>query len=174
VPERVLVSAPDKVQGARNTEAWSGGAAVKALGWFGVILALAALSDFVLAFYPLGFGSAEWELATISSVIQGLPLISIGLAAIWVSGGLSGQRRLLIAVGVLLLASAVSVFGLLIVFLTNVPIALQATRDVARLGIEKLAAKTVVLALVFGVSYIVAGVLALKQARGVIQKGAVA
>ena len=174
MPERVLVSAPEKVQGTRSTEAWASGVTVRAVGWFGVVLALAALGDFVLAFYPLGFGSAEWELATISSVIQGLPLISIGLAAIWMSGGVSGQRGLLLAVGVLLLASAAAVFALLIVFLTNVPVALRATQDVARLGIVKLVAKTVMLALLFGVSYIVGGVLALKQARGVVHKGEVA
>ena len=174
MPERVLVSAPDRVPGERSTEAWGGATVAKVVGWFGVVLAMAALSDFFLAFYPLGFGSAEWELATISSVIAGLPLLSIGYAAIWVSGGWTGSRGMLGSVGALLLASAAAVFALLIVFLTNVPVALRATQDVARLGIVKLTAKTVALALVFGVFYIVAGVSALKQARGVVSKGVVA
>lgn len=135
------------------------------LGWIGVVLALAALSDYALALYPLGFGSPEWEAATIGSIVQGLPLLSIGVAALWVSAGAAGRRWLLITVGWGLLLFALCVFGALAVFLTDVPMGLKATRGVARIGVEKLAAKTLFLGLLFGVSYVFAGVLALRQRR---------
>lgn len=168
-----MVSAPEVPEGARSVEAWGSEVVAKAVGWFGAIITVAALSDFALAFYPMGFGSAEWELATISSVIQGLPLLTVGLAALWVCGGMLGERRMLFGIAVLMLAVAAASLALLIVFLTNVPVALRATQDVAKLGIKKLVAKTLILALLFGGYYIVAGVRALKQARGVVQKGAV-
>jgi hypothetical protein len=128
-------------------------------------LALAALTDYALAFYPLGFGSAEWEMGTISSVVQGLPLFSIGLVGVWVGAGGLGRRWMLWIVGLVFLAASAGVLGSLVVFLTDVPIAIRATQGAARLGIQKLIAKTLILGLLFGASYVVMGVLALKQAR---------
>jgi hypothetical protein len=129
-------------------------------------LVLAALSDYGLAIYPLGLGSAEWEMATIAAVVQGLPLLSVGLGALWVSVGGRGRGGLLRLVGWGLIVAAVVLFLSLALFLTDIPAALRATRDLARLGIYKLVARTLFLGLMFGVSYIVAGVLAMRQARG--------
>src|SRR5207249_127384 len=121
----------------------------------GAVLLLAALSDYALAFYPIGFGSAEWEMATIGAVVQGLPLFSIGLAAIWVCAGGLGRRWLLIMVACGLLVVSVGLFASLLLFLTDVPLALQATQGVAQVGIQKLVGRTLFLGLLFGVAYIV-------------------
>lgn len=131
-----------------------------------MLLALAALCDDALAFYPLGFGSAEWEMATIGSVMQGLPLLSIGLGALWVAAARLAWRWTLVAVGWGGLLLAAIMLGLLLLFLTDVPLAIRATQAVARLGIYKLVARTLIMGLLFGAAYAVMGVLALKRARG--------
>lgn len=144
---------------------WGEEAQYSVVGWMGLVLVLAALSDYALALYPLGFGSPEWEMATIGALMQGLPLFTIGMAAVWVSAGGRGRRWLLAVVGWCGIGLALCVFGLLAVFVTDIPLGLRATQGVARLGIEKLVAKTLFLGVLFGVSYVLAGVLALKQTR---------
>jgi len=145
---------------------WSEAAKYRVAGWLGVVLVAAALSDYLLALYPWGMGSPEWELATIGSIVQGLPLFSIGLAALWVSAGGVGARWLLLTVGWSLVVVAVVLFGALIVFATNIPVALKATQDVARIGIEKLVARTLFMGFLFDAAYVVAAVVTLKQALG--------
>ena len=137
-------------------------------------MVVTALSVYALALYPLGLGSAEWELATIGAVVQGLPLFSIGLAAIWVCAGGLGQRWLLLTLGWGLFLAGAVLFGSLVLFLTDVPLALQSTDGLARIGIYKLVARTLFLGVLFGLAYVVTGVLALRQARGSSLKGAVA
>ena len=160
---RILVRGePDR----RGVSPWGGETTYRAVGWAGAAFGLAALSDFALALYPLGMGSAEWEMATIAAVVQGLPLLSIGLLGVWLYGGGLGRRWVLRVVGWMLLISAACVLGSLVLLLTDIPVALRATQGVARLGIEKLVIKTLFLGLLFGVSYIVAGIVALKQAGG--------
>lgn len=172
--ERVLVQPSAKPADQRAVEHWSGATRYRVAGWVGVVLALAALTDYALAFYPLGFGSPEWEIGTISAVVQGLPLFSIGLVGVWVGAGGLGRRRMLLIVGLVFLAAAACVLGSLVLFLTDVPVAIRATQDIARLGIKKLVVKTLVLGLLFGASYVVMGVLALKQARRSSSREAVA
>lgn len=159
---------PDR-PGARQ---WSDETTYKAVGWVGVVLGLAALSDFVLALYPLGLGSPEWEMATIGAIVQGLPLFSVGLFGVWLCGSGLGLRWMLRIVGWLLLIVVVCLLGSLVLLLTDVPLALRATQGVARLGIGKLVIKTVFLGVLFGISYVVAGVVALKQAGGLTKRTA--
>ena len=160
---KVLVGS--EPQRRREVRLWGDDATYRVVAWGGVVLALAALSDYTLAFYPPGFGSAEWEMATIGSVMQGLPLLSIGLAAMWVGGARLGRRWMLVTVGWAVLAVAVCMCGSLLLFLTDVPLAIRATQDVARVGIYKLVVRTLFMGLLFGGSYVVMGTLALRQAR---------
>ena len=57
---------------------WDARAAGQAAGGVGLILTLAALLDFALALYPSGFGNPEWRDGTISQLVAGLPLVTIG------------------------------------------------------------------------------------------------
>src|SRR5262249_3414092 len=106
------------------------------------------------------------EFATVGAVVQGLPLFSVGLAGIWVSMGGLGNKWGLRLVGALFFAMALAVVAGLIVFSTDVPIALRATSGGARPGIGQPAWKSLLLGVMFSVSYVISGVLALKQARG--------
>jgi hypothetical protein len=172
VRDPVLVDTPPQEAGERTIEPWTSAAVSRAVGWIGAVLAAAALADYALALVPTAFGNTEWEFGTISEVFAGLPLLSVGLAAVWVSAAGLGRRWLLILVGVVLLAAAAWVLVFLVLFATDIPTAIRATQGVARLGINKLVAKTLIMGLLFGGSYVVTGVLALKQARGILPKGA--
>lgn len=169
VEKRVLVREPDTAaeRAPRKPVApWPLAMVYLAVGCIGVVLALAALVDYVLALVPMRFGVAEWEIGTISQIFFGLPLVSLGLAAIWISGAGAGRRWVLLGVGTVFFAAAVVLAMMLLLFALDIPLALRATSETAaRLGLKKLIAKTVILGLLFGVSYVVAGLMALRQLR---------
>jgi hypothetical protein len=163
---RVVVRKEER--GAKRVRPWDEGVVYRVVGWVGLVFVLVTLGDLALAFYPLGFGSPEWEVATVASVVQGFPLLTLGLVGVWVCAGGLGSRRLLVVAGAAFLVVAVALLLAMLLFLTNVPVALRGTEtsEPARLGVLKLMAKTAYLAAVFGVSYVVAGILAVRRALG--------
>src|SRR5688500_7396536 len=52
------------------------------LGWFGGVITLVAAGDLALAWYPFRVGVPEWEFGTIAASFAGLPLLTMGLAAL--------------------------------------------------------------------------------------------
>ena len=136
----------------------------RALAWLGGILAVVGLGDFVLAFVPWGSGP-EWEFGTVASVFAGLPLPTLGLAAILGAAYARGRRYTVLVIGVLLLLLAVAFGWMLVTFLTDIPIALKSgAQPEVMLGLKKAMLKTVLLGAVFGVAYLVAGIKALRTA----------
>jgi len=144
---------------------WDAGVTGMVVFWTGAVLTLAALFDSALALYPTMFGSPEWEFGSISGIVAGLPLLTIGLVGMWIGGGLLGRRWMSLGMGVAFLVGAVCVIGALVLFTLDVPVALRATQDVAQGNIKQLVAKTLALGCMFGTGYVVAGVIALRQAR---------
>jgi len=135
------------------------------VGWFSLVLALAGLGDWFIAWIPLRFGSAEWEFGTVAATFSGLPLVTMGFAGLLGSAIARGIRWQIIAVSSVVLLFAVLVLLASLVFLLDVPVALGAVGGgVARLGILKAIAKTGLLGSLFFVAYVVAGVRALRYA----------
>ena len=171
MPGELLIGKPDSQPGKKGGSSavmpWTWQAVARAGGWIGLTLLLAALIDSGLALVPMAFGNAEWETGTISSLMAGLPLVTIGLGGMWVSAACLTRRWLLATMGFVLLGAAASVLVLLLLFTLNVPTALHATQNEAHLVIQKLVLKTLVLGLTFSIAYIVMGVLSFRQARGV-------
>lgn len=135
------------------------------VGWFGLLLFVAGFGDFILAFVPTAFGSPEWEFGTIASVFAGLPLTTIGLACVLASGLARGKRNLVLATGLLLLLLSLAILVLLVVFLTDVPVAIKTVQGEVLLGIKKAVMKTVMLGVLFGVAYLYAAFRALRSVR---------
>ena len=50
----------------------------RAVGWFGVVFAGIGLADSGLHWYPLAFGSPEWEFSAVSMSFGALPLVTLG------------------------------------------------------------------------------------------------
>lgn len=128
------------------------------LAWFSLILAIAGLGDLILAWVPLRLGSPEWEFGTVVSTFAGLPLVSMGFAGLLASAVARGIRWQIITVGAVLCLFAVLILLAFVIFLLDVPLALQAGAGVARIGLYKAVAKTALLGTVFFIGYAVAGV----------------
>src|SRR5262249_5339674 len=140
-------------------------AAWRWVGWFGLILALAGLGDWLLAWIPLHLGVPEWEFGTIVSSVSGLPLITMGFAGLLASALARGIRWQVISIAVFSVVFGLIVLGGLVVFLLDVPLALRAVTGTAHLGIVKATLKTAFLGVLFGGAYVLAGIAALGHAR---------
>ena len=135
----------------------------KAVGWFGLLLAVIGLSDVALYWYPLAFESVEWQFGTVASSFGALPLATIGLAAV-VGALLVNRNRgamIVTAAGLLILALLMGMaYGL---FATNLPMAMAATDGPQGPAIIRGVARTTIKGLGFGSAYVIAGVILLRN-----------
>lgn len=160
---KILISDAPAGQGPRSltpdiAQAW------RWIGWFGLVLTLAGLGDWVLAWFPMRLGAPEWEFGTIVSSFSGLPLVTMGFAALLGSAVARGVRWQVLVIAWALLLWALVIAACTVIFLLDVPLALGAVQGPARLGIMKAIAKTLMLAALFGTGYAVAAIGSLRRA----------
>lgn len=134
------------------------------VGWFALVLTLAGLGDWILAWIPLRLGAPEWEFGTIVSSFSGLPLVTMGFAGLLGSAVARGVRWQVRLVASVLLLWALVIIAATVIFMLDVPLALGSVEGPARLGIIKAIAKTLMLAALFGTGYLVAAIGALRRA----------
>jgi hypothetical protein len=161
-PRSFLVTRDRPVRGRTVTDSETGWAW---LGWFGLVLAVAGIGDLAITWWPLRFGSIEWEFGTLVATFSGLPLATMGLAAILGSVMARGVRWQVRTIGALLLVMGLVLAGAFAMFLTIMPIAFRSAPEGASIGITKAVAKTSVLAVVFVTAYLLAGALAFRRRR---------
>lgn len=134
----------------------------KALGWFGLLLAVIGLADVVMHWFPPAFHSPEWEFATVAMSLGSLPLLTMGLAAMLGSVLARGSRPGILAVSIVLLLLAVAVAAAYGLFLMDVPLALRASKSPAGLTIRKAIVRTSVMGIGFGAGYLIAAIASLR------------
>ena len=122
-------------------EAW------RVVGWLGVAFFAMGIIDILIGWYPVRFGSAEWEFGTIASTVGSLSIPTLGLYLVLcsaISRKRAGEARM---VGVVMTAMGVVLLGLAILYLTRIPLALRAvaSNDMASLNMKKSIMKWLVL-----------------------------
>lgn len=80
----------------------------------GGVFVLLSILDFGLAFYPVSFGSAEWEFGTATAVMNNFPLATVGVGLIGVAG--LGSRT----TGLVTLARSLSIFAVVTILVLTV------------------------------------------------------
>jgi len=124
------------------------------------------LGDIALAWVPLAFSSWQWEFGTIASTTAGLPLASIGIACLMACALVQGPRWLLAILSTTLLLLGLATSACLILFLTDVPLAIRAAQGPAALGVKKAIVKTSMLGVGFVVLYLLAASPASDSSKG--------
>jgi hypothetical protein len=125
------------------------------LGWIGVVFTFVGGLDLLLTWYPPRFGNAEWEFGTVSASLDGLPVLTLGLALTLGAAAARGQRWLLrsLTIVLLILATLIGVWAVL--YATNIPIALQAVTDPSiRTGLKKAIAKAAGQSVLYPVAFV--------------------
>lgn len=160
---RVMVGsekAPPPLPPTFGARAWR---TVTALG---VVLAAAGLTDIALAFYPPNLGSAPWRFTTFVSVMNGLPVLSLGLLVVLMAGLALGSRTV---VQLATAANALLLIGLLVALvgiLTSVGATLADLAEPVRVGIRKATIKGVAFAVIFGAAHLFGVMLGIRATRG--------
>jgi hypothetical protein len=111
----------------------------RVLGWLGFTFFVLSLIDITVGWYPVRFGSPEWEFGTISATMGGLSIPTLGLYLMLASAISRERAGIAKTVAIMMILMALFIGVLAIVYLTNVPIALKAvaTNDAAHLGMKK-------------------------------------
>jgi hypothetical protein len=135
----------------------------RAVGWFGLLLAVIGFADLSLYLIPPRFGVAEWEFATLTAVFSALPLSTIGIAGMVGALLVNQTRGGLIAMGVALLVLAAAVGLGYLVFLLNLPLALNAATGPQGPAIYRSIARATIMAGGFGLAYLVTGITLLRS-----------
>ncbi len=125
------------------------------LGWFllgavGIAFTIVGLTDLALVWYPPDFGNAEFEFGSITSVLNNMPIVALGLT-MWIGSAAARGRKwsLRIASAVLLLV-VLAIILMALLYLTVIPMALQSqVEPLVMTGIKKSIFKTLVQALVY-------------------------
>jgi len=119
--------------------------------------------DTALHWYPLALGSPEWEFGTVATTMATLPMPTMGLAAILGSLLARGARRGIVTMAVVLLVLGLAVLAAYGLFLLDVPLALKAATGPAALPLKKAIVRTTVMALGFGIAYVLAAIGSLRH-----------
>ena len=100
--------------------------------------------DAALVWYPPAFGQPEWEFGSITASLNGLPLVVMGL--VLGAAAAAKQHRVMLArvLAIVMAVLAVAILAAAVLYLSDVPMALRATREnaAALQGMRKSLVKT--------------------------------
>jgi hypothetical protein len=128
-----------------------------------MLIAVIGFADMALYLYPPSFGVPEWEFATLTAVFSALPLSTIGVAGIVGALLVNRDRLWLIVAGVTLVVLSLAIGAGYLVFLLDLPLALQAAAGPQGPAIYRSIARATIMAVGFGFAYLVAGIILLRS-----------
>jgi len=124
----------------------------------GLTLALVGALDAALLFYPARFASLDWEFGTISGLVEGMPLVTMGFGAMAAAAAATGWKKWSQFLGVAGLLIAVVLAVLLLIFALDLPAAFRALQPAARGPLRKSVLKTGLMGVAYFVFYATLGV----------------
>lgn len=139
------------------------------LGWLGIAFFVMSAIDVLLGWYPIRFGSPEWEFGTISATVAALSIPTLGLYLMLCSA-ISRERPVMAkAVGIGMIVMGVFLLGLAILYLTTIPLALRAVRtnDMASLNMKKAILKWLILFAGYETLYLLGGLKGIRRRSAV-------
>lgn len=125
------------------------------LGWIGLVFVGVGGVDLLLTWYPMQFGNQEWEFGTVSAVLDGLPVLTLGLALLMGAGTARGERWLVRTMAIVFVLLAILILISAILYVTNVPAALKTvTQPVIRTGLKKAIVKAAGQSVLYPLAYL--------------------
>jgi len=136
------------------------------LGWIGLVFLVVGGSDFALTWFPSSFGNREWEFGTVTASFNGLPIVVLGLGFLLMASVQLGRRLWAVLCLVFSVVLLVWVIGGGLLWLRNIPLALEATPVEVVVGIKKALAKTMVQSVSYPVVLILLAVRSYQAVNG--------
>src|SRR2546426_806988 len=79
------------------------------LGSLGLVFTVVGGTDVLLTWVPVRFGNPEWEFGTVTSSLDGLPLVTMGLVLMLAAGTARGMRWVVRTVALVMVVLAVAI-----------------------------------------------------------------
>ena len=136
------------------------------IGGLGLAVAVIGWTDLALLWYPVNFGSAEWEFGTISAHLDGMPLATVGFALALVGVLNRGWRIPARALALVSFLISVALFAMYLIYLLDVPIALRGVQAALQPTIKRAIVKATVFALTYMALYAWLGWYVWRKTRG--------
>ena len=161
-----MTIAPGGSGPGRVDEADALSAGWRVVGAIGFVLLVVGVLDLALAWFPLRFGTPEWEFGTISATLNNMPVPAMGLALLLAYAAAERNVGVLLTVAVwgavmtVFLSVAAVFYGL------DVPLALRAVQNpVALRGLKTGMIKAVISLIGYGGFHVWATVFAIRRMR---------
>jgi hypothetical protein len=140
------------------------------LGLTGILFAVLGATDLVTQLLPLGFGSPDWEFGTYSSIMDSIPLFTMGMGFLGAYAVARARRSLSLVIGIILILIAVLLLGFAFLYATNLPQALRvrprSPADIAlRLGLKKAVVKGALQTAIYPIAYLWMGIFIIRNGR---------
>ena len=119
----------------------------------GIVLAIVGWTDVMLLWIPLNVGMEAWEFRTIGMTFEGLPLGTVGLALVGtgaIGRNLRVPRRIL---AVLFAVLAVGFLCIFLLYLLDIPLALQNVQEQVKPALKQNIFKTTIGVLAYTAFY---------------------
>jgi hypothetical protein len=127
----------------------------------GVAFLLVGLTDIALSWFPMRFGTPEWEFGTISTTLNNLPLPTLGVLILAAWAAATDQKTPVKVFGAVMMVLGVMLVGLVLLYLLTLAPAWSAVQAVDSLSAQLIAkkgiAKTLVQAAMYPAVYLLVG-----------------
>jgi hypothetical protein len=138
------------------------------IGLTGILFAVLGGTDLVTQLFPLGLGSPDWEFGTYSSIMDSIPLFTMGLGFLGAYAVARANRPLSLVVGITLILVALFVLAFAFLYATNLPQALRvrprtAAELAVRLGMKKAIAKGALQTAIYPIAFLWMGIFTIRH-----------
>jgi hypothetical protein len=137
------------------------------IGLAGLLFLVVGGTEIATQLFPFALGSPEWEFGTYSSMMDSLPLLTMGLGFLGVVAVVRRLHALAMVVGGLCILFALFFLAGAFLYATNIPQALRINpRSPVQTGIKKAIAKGILQSAIYPIAYLWMGIFLLRQSLG--------
>jgi hypothetical protein len=134
------------------------------LGLVGVLFLVVGTTELATQLFPMVLGSPEWEFGTFSSMMDSLPLFTMGLGFLAAFSIVRPSPILAKVCGTAFVLMALFVLAGAFLYATNVPQALRINpRSTIQTGIKKAISKTALQSTIYPIAFLWAGIFAIRN-----------
>jgi hypothetical protein len=134
------------------------------IGLAGILFTVVGLSNLAFILFPMALGTPEWEFGTYSSLMDNLPLFTMGLGFLAVFAVARAHRVLARILGIVFILYALFIFAGAFLYATNVPLVLRVgSRSAIQTGLKKAVTKGTLQSVVYPIAYLWLGIFSLRH-----------